>query len=42
MDKKKLLAMINAKVQEVKNLVAEDKIEEAKTAKQELNNLQAK
>lgn len=42
MNKKKLLAEINAKVQEVKNLVAEDKIEEAKTAKQELNNLQDK
>ena len=42
MNKKELLAKINAKVQEVKNLVSEDKIEEAKSAKAELNKLQDK
>lgn len=42
MDKKKLLAQINAKVQEVKNLVSQNKIEEAKAAKKELVELQDK
>lgn len=42
MDLKELLAQINNKVEEVKNLVAQDKIEEAKKAKEELDKLQAK
>lgn len=42
MKKKELLDQINAKVKEVKDLVAEDKIEEAKAAKKELQNLQDK
>ncbi|MCQ4637677.1 phage major capsid protein [Anaerovorax odorimutans] len=42
MKKKELLDSINAKVREVKKLAAEDKIEEAKTAKAELKNLQEK
>lgn len=39
---KALLDSINAKKQEVKNLVAADKVAEATTAKDELKNLQAK
>lgn len=42
MNKKKLLAQINNKVQEVKDLVAQDKITEAKAAKEELKKLQDK
>ena len=37
-----LLAQINAKVQEVKDLVAEDNLEDAKAAKEELQRLQDK
>ncbi|HID0817760.1 TPA: phage major capsid protein [Clostridium botulinum] len=39
---RELLDKINAKKVEVKNLVAENKIEEAKSSKEELKNLQAK
>lgn len=42
MNKKELMAKISAKVQEVKDLVAQDKLEEAKAAKAELDALQAK
>ena len=42
MNKKKLLAQINAKVKEVKDLVSQDKITEAKAAKEELKKLQDK
>lgn len=42
MNLKELLAAINAKVTEVKNLVAADKVEEAKKAKEDLKNLQEK
>lgn len=40
MDKKELLAQINAKVEEVKQLAAEGKLEEAKAAKKEMQALQ--
>ncbi len=42
MGKKELMAQIGAKVQEVKDLVAADKLEEATKAKSELDSLQAK
>lgn len=42
MTKKELLAAIDKKKQEVINLVAEDKVDEATTAKEELKTLQAK
>lgn len=42
MGKKELMAKISAKVQEVKNLVAQDKLEDAKAAKAELDTLQGK
>lgn len=42
MDKKEMLDRINAKVEEVKGLVAENKLEEAKKAKEELEELQNK
>lgn len=42
MDLEKLLASINAKVQEVKDLVAKNDVDGAKTAKQELQELQDK
>lgn len=42
MGKKELLNQINAKVEEVRSLAAEDKLEEAKAAKAELQKLQDK
>lgn len=42
MGKKELMAKISAKVQEVKDLVSQDKVEEARASKTELDTLQAK